>query len=31
VLCDVRDAARLDLVFAEEKPDIVFHAAASST
>jgi nucleoside-diphosphate-sugar epimerase len=28
VLCDVRDAARLDLVFAAEKPDIVFHAAA---
>jgi O-antigen biosynthesis protein WbqV len=28
VLCDVRDAARLDLVFAAEKPEIVFHAAA---
>ena len=28
VLCDVRDAARLDLVFAAEKPQIVFHAAA---
>jgi len=28
VLCDVRDAARLDLVFADEKPDLVFHAAA---
>jgi O-antigen biosynthesis protein WbqV len=28
VLCDVRDAARLDLVFAAEKPDLVFHAAA---
>ncbi|CAN5295717.1 nucleoside-diphosphate sugar epimerase/dehydratase [soil metagenome] len=28
VLCDVRDAARLALVFAAEKPEIVFHAAA---
>jgi O-antigen biosynthesis protein WbqV len=28
VLCDVRDAARLDLVFGAEKPDLVFHAAA---
>jgi len=28
VLCDVRDAARLDLVFAAEKPELVFHAAA---
>lgn len=28
VLCDVRDAARLKLVFAAEKPEIVFHAAA---
>lgn len=28
VLCDVRDAARLDQVFAAEKPQIVFHAAA---
>ncbi|MGR4862260.1 polysaccharide biosynthesis protein [Caulobacter sp. LARHSG274] len=28
VLCDVRDAARLDLVFAAERPEIVFHAAA---
>jgi O-antigen biosynthesis protein WbqV len=28
VLCDVRDAARLDLVFAAEKPEMVFHAAA---
>lgn len=28
VLCDVRDAARLQLVFAAEKPEIVFHAAA---
>lgn len=28
VLCDVRDATRLDLVFAAEKPDLVFHAAA---
>ena len=28
VLCDVRDAARLNLVFAAEKPEIVFHAAA---
>jgi O-antigen biosynthesis protein WbqV len=28
VLCDVRDAAGWSCVFAEEKPDIVFHAAA---
>jgi O-antigen biosynthesis protein WbqV len=28
VLCDVRDAARLDLVFAAERPEIIFHAAA---
>ena len=28
VLCDVRDAARLALVFAAERPEIVFHAAA---
>lgn len=28
VLCDVRDAGRVDRVFAEQKPDIVFHAAA---
>lgn len=28
VLCDVRDAARVGRVFAEQKPDIVFHAAA---
>ncbi|PZR30535.1 nucleoside-diphosphate sugar epimerase/dehydratase [Caulobacter segnis] len=28
VLCDVRDAARVERVFAEQKPDIVFHAAA---
>jgi O-antigen biosynthesis protein WbqV len=28
VLCDVRDAARLELVFAAEKPELVFHAAA---
>lgn len=28
ILCDVRDAARVDRVFAEQKPDIVFHAAA---
>ncbi|OYX04622.1 MAG: capsule biosynthesis protein CapD [Caulobacter vibrioides] len=28
VLCDVRDAARVQRVFAEMKPDIVFHAAA---
>ncbi|WP_165184924.1 nucleoside-diphosphate sugar epimerase/dehydratase [Caulobacter soli] len=28
VLCDVRDAARLDLVFAAERPELVFHAAA---
>lgn len=28
VLCDVRDAARVDRVFASERPEIVFHAAA---
>lgn len=28
VLCDVRDTARVTRVFAEQKPDIVFHAAA---
>jgi O-antigen biosynthesis protein WbqV len=28
VLCDVRDEAALQRVFAEERPDIVFHAAA---
>lgn len=28
VLGDVRDARRLDRIFAEERPDIVFHAAA---
>ena len=28
VLCDVRDEAALTRVFAEERPDIVFHAAA---
>lgn len=28
VLCDVRDAARVERVFAEMKPDIIFHAAA---
>jgi O-antigen biosynthesis protein WbqV len=28
VLCDVRDAARLERVFAAEKPELVFHAAA---
>jgi len=28
VLCDVRDAARLELVFAAERPELVFHAAA---
>ena len=27
-LCDVRDASRLDRVFAAERPEIVFHAAA---
>ncbi|MCT1908742.1 nucleoside-diphosphate sugar epimerase/dehydratase [Brachybacterium paraconglomeratum] len=27
-LADIRDAARLDAVFARHKPDIVFHAAA---
>ena len=28
VLCDVRQAARLTAAFKEEKPDLVFHAAA---
>lgn len=28
VLCDVRDTARVQRVFEEQKPDIVFHAAA---
>lgn len=28
VLCDVRDTARVTRVFAEQAPDIVFHAAA---
>lgn len=28
VLCDVRDAARVRRVFAEQRPDIIFHAAA---
>jgi O-antigen biosynthesis protein WbqV len=28
ILCDVRDTARVDRVFSEQKPDIVFHAAA---
>jgi len=28
VLCDVRDALRLNLVFAAERPELVFHAAA---
>lgn len=28
VLCDVRDAARVARVFGEQRPDIVFHAAA---
>lgn len=28
ILCDVRDAARVTRVFAQQKPDIVFHAAA---
>jgi O-antigen biosynthesis protein WbqV len=28
VLCDVRDADRLGLIFAAEKPELVFHAAA---
>jgi FlaA1/EpsC-like NDP-sugar epimerase len=27
-ICDVRDRDRIDAVFAEHKPDIVFHAAA---
>ncbi len=28
VLCDIRDVDRLDQVFAEARPDVVFHAAA---
>lgn len=28
VLCDVRDAARVQRVFADQAPDIIFHAAA---
>lgn len=28
VLCDVRDRARVDTVWAEHRPDLVFHAAA---
>jgi O-antigen biosynthesis protein WbqV len=28
VLCDVRDAARVDAAFHRERPDLVFHAAA---
>jgi FlaA1/EpsC-like NDP-sugar epimerase len=28
VVCDIRDAERLDEVFAEHQPDVVFHAAA---
>lgn len=28
VVCDIRDAERLDEVFAEHRPDVVFHAAA---
>ena len=28
VLCDIRDHEALDAIFAEHKPDIVFHAAA---
>ena len=28
ILADVRDAARIDAIFAEEKPELVFHAAA---
>ncbi len=28
ILCDVRDASRVDRVFASERPEIVFHAAA---
>ena len=28
VLCDVRDAARVKRVFAEQRPEIIFHAAA---
>lgn len=28
MICDIRDAARLEHVFASERPEIVFHAAA---
>ena len=28
ILCDIRDAAALNAVFAERRPDVVFHAAA---
>lgn len=28
VVCDIRDTERLDEVFAEHRPDVVFHAAA---
>jgi FlaA1/EpsC-like NDP-sugar epimerase len=28
VVCDIRDAERLDRVFREHRPDVVFHAAA---
>ncbi len=28
VLCDIRDAEALDAVFADHRPDVVFHAAA---
>ncbi len=28
MLCDIRDEAALDAVFAENQPDVVFHAAA---
>ncbi|RRD46205.1 polysaccharide biosynthesis protein [Tessaracoccus sp. OH4464_COT-324] len=28
VLCDIRDVAALDKVFADHRPDVVFHAAA---
>ena len=28
LLCDVRDRARLDAIFAQERPDLILHAAA---
>ena len=28
VLCDIRDQAAVDAIFAERRPDVVFHAAA---